>query len=287
MKRMILFLLYSLFLSQAIHGNPMQKNDSTITVFSYNIRYNNPDDGINAWEHRKEWVAESISFFGGDIVGAQEVLYSQLQDLLSLLPGYAHVGVARDDGKTKGEFSPILYRKDRFELLQNETFWLSETPEEIGSVGWDAALPRIVTWAKFRDQNTGKTFYFFNTHFDHKGEQAREESAKLITTRVKEIAGDLPAFITGDFNSTPDSEAYKVMDTDKDILDTSERAKKSYGPGFTFNGWKINPDPEKYHVIDYIFFKGDMDIHTHHVLDIQRGERFASDHYPVIVTARL
>ncbi|UGU15081.1 endonuclease/exonuclease/phosphatase family protein [Sinomicrobium kalidii] len=286
MKKTIV-LLCSLFLLQATRGNPVVQRDSTLTVFSYNIRYANPGDGINTWEHRREWLAESISFFEGDIVGAQEVLHSQLKDLLSLLPEYAYVGVARDDGRTKGEFSPILYRKDRFELLQNETFWLSDTPEKVGSVGWDAALPRIVTWAKFRDRNTGKIFFFFNTHFDHKGEQARRESAKLIASKVKKIAGNLPAFITGDFNSTPDSEAYGVMDADEDIFNTSEKAEKSYGPDFTFNGWKINPDPEKHHVIDYIFFKGNIKIYKHHVLDIQRGERFASDHYPVIVKAKL
>lgn len=286
MKKTIV-LLCSLFLLQATRGNPVVQRDSTLTVFSYNIRYANPGDGINTWEHRREWLAESISFFEGDIVGAQEVLHSQLKDLLSLLPEYAYVGVARDDGRTKGEFSPILYRKDRFELLQNETFWLSDTPEKVGSVGWDAALPRIVTWAKFRDRNTGKIFCFFNTHFDHKGEQARRESAKLIASKVKKIAGNLPAFITGDFNSTPDSEAYGVMDADEDIFNTSEKAEKSYGPDFTFNGWKINPDPEKHHVIDYIFFKGNIKIYKHHVLDIQRGERFASDHYPVIVKAKL
>lgn len=286
MKKTIV-LLCSLFLLQATRGNPVVQRDSTLTVFSYNIRYANPGDGINTWEHRREWLAESISFFEGDIVGAQEVLHSQLKDLLSLLPEYAYVGVARDDGRTKGEFSPILYRKDRFELLQNETFWLSDTPEKVGSVGWDAALPRIVTWAKFRDRNTGKIFCFFNTHFDHKGEQARRESAKLIASKVKKITGDLPAFITGDFNSTPDSEAYGVMDADEDIFNTSEKAEKSYGPDFTFNGWKINPDPEKHHVIDYIFFKGNIKIYKHHVLDIQRGERFVSDHYPVIVKAKL
>lgn len=255
-----------------------------LNVFSFNVRYNSSSDGVNIWENRKEWVAESIKFFEGDLVGAQEVNYEQLQDLDSLLPHYDYFGVGRQGGN-EGEHSPIFYRKDRFEVLAWETFWLSETPNQVASVGWDAALPRIVTWGHFREKETGKTFYHFNTHFDHRGRNARKESASLILRKIKEIAGDEPVVVTGDFNIRPEEDPYNILT--KELIDTYHQSKEKYGPDHTFNGWDYKSEGE-YHRIDFVFFReGGFTPEKYHVLDGQRGQRFISDHFPVIVKFRL
>ena len=271
-----LLLLAGLFV--AISGCSPQSTD--LTVFSYNVRLNAASDGINYWDNRKEWVAQSIEFFEGDLIGAQEVTYQQLKDLDSLLPAYDYIGVGRKGGN-EGEFSPIFYLKDRFKVQDSATFWLSETPEEVGSVGWDAALPRIVTWASFEDTETGKSFFHFNTHFDHRGREARTESAELILRKIQEIAGDSPVVLTGDFNIRPEEEPYEVLL--KELEDTFLQADQKYTPGYTFNAWNYEGEGD-FHRIDYIFYKGqEIKPLKYHVLDGQRGKRFISDHFPVIV----
>lgn len=260
-----------------------QGNSNNLTVASYNIRWNSSEDGINIWENRKEWLTKSLKFFEIDIVGAQEVTHTQLTDMESLLPEYEVIGEGREGGK-KGEYSPVFYRKDRFELLDSNTFWLSETPETTASKGWDAALPRIVTWAKFRDKNAGGTFYFFNTHFDHRGKEARKNSAELIAEKIQSIAGDEQVILTGDFNTAPDSEPYKVL-VSSNLEDTFSNLPEEqiYTPGYTFNSWDIEASGDRYR-IDYVFYKGEeLKPVKYHVLDGQRGRRFISDHFPVIV----
>lgn len=245
---------------------------------------NSSSDGINIWDNRKEWVAQSIAFFEADLVGAQEVTYQQLQDLDSLLPAYDHLGVGREGGN-KGEHSPIFYRKDRLEVLDHDTFWLSESPATVASVGWDAALPRIVTWGHFKDKATGRTFYHFNTHFDHRGRNAREESAHLILDKIKRIAEDEPVVVTGDFNIRPEEEPYAIIT--RELKDTYHQAPLSYGPEHTFNAWNYEGEGD-FHRIDFIFYKeGDFKPLKYHVLDGQRGKRFISDHFPVIVDFQL
>ena len=165
--------------------------DTTVRVMTFNIRFDNPGDGPDAWPHRKDLAASMIRFHRAGLIGVQEALKHQLDDLTARLPGYAWVGVGRADGREAGEYSAILYRTDRFELMDDGTFWLSETPEVPGSKSWDAAIERIVTWAQFRDRETGKTFFHFNTHFDHVGQVARAESAKLILQRIAAQAKDV------------------------------------------------------------------------------------------------
>lgn len=259
-----------------------QENKGAVKIISFNIRYNNPDDGINKWENRKEWLTQSIRFFDVDIVGAQEVTYGQLTDMENLLPDYGYVGVGREGGK-KGEFTPIFYKEDRFELLESDTFWLSETPEAVASKGWDAALPRILTWAKFKDKKTGAIFLHFNTHFDHRGRGARVNSAKLITKEIKRIAEDNPLILTGDFNSSPDSDPHDIL-LENGLKDTFLQLdpENRYGPAYTANGWNAEgrgPGDR----IDYIFYKNGARPINYQVLDGQRGKRFISDHFPVIV----
>lgn len=180
---------------------------------TFNIRLQNDGDekaGVG-WSVRRDRVADFIRENRIDIVGMQEVLHPQLQDLLARLPEYDYVGVGRTDGATKGEYSPVFFLRDKFEVLERGNFWLSETPDVPGSRGWDAALERIASYAKLRDKATGKVFMAVNTHFDHVGVTARRESAKLIMRKIQEIVGKRPAVVTGDFNVTEDDEAYKTM----------------------------------------------------------------------------
>lgn len=262
-----------------------QKDDS-INVVTFNIRYASPNDGINIWENRKDWAAQSMDFFDVDVFGAQEVIELQLADMVQRLPEYDHVGIGRNGG-TEGEFCPIFFKKAIFELMDDDTFWLSETPEEVNSKGWDAALPRIVTWVRLKNKKSGKEFYFFNTHFDHKGRTAQLESAKLLKAKIKDIAGGLPFVITGDFNFDPSFEAYSILTAkgkpeSVDVNDTKGIAEREYGPSYTFTGFALEPDQDRER-IDYVFCSDNVTVHKHHTLDGQRGKKYVSDHFPIIV----
>lgn len=251
---------------------------TSLNVMSFNIRYNNPSDGVNAWPHRKDRVASTVRFHEVDAVGMQEVLVGQLHDLEPRLPGYAWIGVGRDDGEQAGEFSPIFYRTDRLEVLDHGTFWLSETPDVPGSTGWDAALPRIVTWARFRDRRTDGTFVHFNTHFDHRGVQARRESARLLVQRVASIAGGRPVVVTGDFNVTPDTDAYATLT--RSLQDAARRVEAPHGPPGTYSGFRVREAPGRR--IDYIFAKNGVEVRRFGTLTDQWRGRYPSDHLPVL-----
>src|SRR5688500_2630733 len=201
---------------------------SPLRVMTFNIRYDNPSDGVNAWPNRKDWVASLVRFHGADVVGVQEALAHMLTDLDARLPGFARVGVGRADGRAEGEFSAILYRAERLELLDSGTFWLSPTPEVPGSKGWDTAIERIATWARFRDRRTGCSHLHLNTHFDHIGEQARQESARLIRRRIATIADDLPIIVTGDLNADPQSAPYRIFTRDT-IAGASAALRDAFG----------------------------------------------------------
>ena len=252
-------------------------------VMTFNIRYDEPRDGVNAWPNRKQKVADVIRFHKADIVGFQEALLTQLRDLETLLPGFAWVGVGRTDGKEAGEYSAILYRKDRFRLLSSDTFWLSETPDKIGSKGWDAALPRIVTWAKFQDRVSGKSFVHFNTHFDHIGEKARAESASLILKKAGDIQGKGPFVVTGDFNVREDSGAYRTITAGTPTVKVADARYASsnghFGGDSTFNAFK---ELQPAHTIDYIFVRDGIKVLEHGTLSDRWDGLWASDHLPVI-----
>ncbi len=251
---------------------------------SFNIRLNTAADSLNAWPYRKDNAASQVLFHGVHLLGVQEALHNQMVDLKERLPRYKYVGVGRDDGKEKGEYSALFYDTTRLQVLQSGTFWLSQTPEVPGSKGWDAAITRIVSWAQFRDKANRKTFYGFNTHFDHMGKEARRESAKLLLQRVASIAGKSPAIVTGDFNATPEDEPIRVV-TDKSnplhLVDATSISKTPhYGPTGTFNGFGAK---EKGNLpIDYIFLKGPWNVKKHAALSQTWGGRFASDHFAVL-----
>ena len=278
---LFLFLLIgSVYLGKA----QIAAKDSPTRVMTFNIRYNEPKDGVNAWANRKTKVADVIRFYKADLIGVQEAQYDQLQDLETLLPDFAWCGVGRAGGK-EGEFSAIFYRKARFKILQTETFWLSETPQKAGSLGWDANLPRIVTWAKFRDEQSKNIFYHFNTHFDHIGAKARTESSKLLLAQIPKIAGKSSFVVTGDFNAREDTNVYRILTgkeeaADFKLFDARYRSvNRHFGGNSTFNGFKeLVPDMK----IDYIFVKDSVTVLEHGVLSDRWDGLWASDHLPVL-----
>lgn len=268
--------------------------EGTINVMTFNIRYPNPNDGFNYWPKRKELAASMIRFHEADIVGLQEAFRGQLDDLQGMLPNYRWFGLCRTDGsltpEPDNEFSAIFYRPDRLEWMEGNTFWLSPTPHVVGSKGWDAALPRIVTWAKFRDINTNRTFYHFNTHFDHRGEKARAESAKLLIEQIAKIAGEEPVVITGDFNCNETSEPYQIITgrNNKSGLTDAITVSKTphHGPmGTSTNGFLFPGVPGGR--IDYIFIKNQVQVLKHANLSDSWGGRLPSDHLPVLARLRI
>ena len=260
-----------------------------LNVLTLNIRFDNPKDAPNDWPNRKEKVTSQILFHEADIIGIQEALHAQLLDMEKGLPGYKYTGVARDDGKQKGEYSCIFYNTNRLELLASETFWLSETPTVAGSKSWDAAITRVVTWAKFKDRKTKKVFYHFNTHFDHMGQVARRESAKLLLKAVDSIAGKTPAVITGDFNAKPQDEPIRVIVDESNPLKLIDSkavsAAAHFGPNGTFNAFQAREQADQ--PIDYIFLKGNWKVAQHATLSQTWGGLFSSDHFPVFARLML
>ncbi len=260
-----------------------------ISVMSFNIRLNTPHDSLNAWPNRKEKVSSQILYHAPAVLGVQEALPDQMDDLRASLKQYKSIGGGRDNGTDKGEASAIFYDTTQLSALQSGMLWLSQTPTVVGSKGWDANLPRIITWAKFKHKKSGKQFVAFNTHFDHIGKEARRESARMVLNTVKEIAGKLPAFFTGDFNATPDDEPIQII-TDKNnplhLVDAKEVSiHPHYGPTGTFNAFKnkeTNNQP-----IDYIFIKGNWKVKNHATLSQTWEGRFASDHFAILALLSL
>lgn len=287
MKKSLLFSL-PLFITACNHGQ--QAPESTeLNVCSFNIRYDNSNDGLNRWSNRKDAAAGMIRFYDLDVVGTQEVLHHQLQDLMTSLPAYASVGVGREDGLEKGEYSALLYKKDKFDLVSSGNFWLSETPQEAGSKGWDAACERIVTWAALRDKKSDKLFYAFNTHFDHEGQTARSESVALLLNSIDSIAGNHPVFVTGDFNAEPTSSVILGMtDAANPIAVKDSRAQSSvaFGPAWTFHDFGRLP-MERREIIDYIFVKNNVAVNRYGIVNAQLDSMYLTDHNPVLVNISL
>jgi endonuclease/exonuclease/phosphatase family metal-dependent hydrolase len=274
--------------STASPSTPAAAQAAPLKVMSFNLRYDTPNDSANAWPNRKDWVASLIRFHDADVVGVQEALEHMLTDLDTRLPGFARVGVGRADGRKQGEYSAIFYRTDRLALLDSGTFWLSPTPEVAGSKGWDAAIERVATWARFRDRLTGCTHLELNTHFDHIGEQARQESARLIRRRLAQLANGLPIVMTGDLNSTPTSGAYRILTRDTIAgaippLDDAMLTSRSghYGPTSSWTAFRaIQPGRR----IDYVLVSSPVAVTAHGILPDSWGGRFPSDHLPVLAT---
>lgn len=265
-------------------SSPCKTNE--INVMTFNIRYDSPSDGANSWKERKEKVAQTILNYKADIIGIQEALYNQIMDLEFSLEGYKWIGVGRDDGKQKGEYVPVFYNSNLFTPVESGSFWLSESPTVPG-LGWDAACPRVATWALLKDNRNGKIIFILNTHFDHIGEVARAESVKLILRAVEDYTEDTsyPVLVTGDFNASPHSSVIKELTNhSKNIFFTDSYAVTpiKYGPVQTFQGFGRTPLEEQDR-IDYIFVKNRVSVLEYRVIDDRRGEHYISDHYPVVV----
>ncbi|MBJ6367427.1 endonuclease/exonuclease/phosphatase family protein [Snuella sedimenti] len=251
---------------------------------TYNIRYDNPNDGENQWSKRKAFLCQQLAFYKPDVFGIQEGLQHQVQYIDSTLLDYNYIGVGRNDGKTKGEYSAIFYNSDKLQVINSNTFWLSETPQGI-SVGWDASMERICTYALFEDIDTKQQFWVFNTHFDHRGLKAREESAKLIVKKVNALnQNNLPVILMGDFNLKPDSVSIAYLSGI--FNDTKEVSQsKPFGPEGTFNGFKFKK-PVK-NRIDYIFVsKDNIKVNKYAVLSDSKDCKYPSDHLPVFVAVQ-
>jgi len=258
-------------------------NAQEINLITYNIRFNNPNDGINAWPNRSEMVAGLLRFHEADIFGLQEALIGQINDIEKQLPQMKHVGVGRDDGKEAGEFSPIFYDTIKFKLINYGWFWLSETPDKPGW-GWDAHYNRICTWVKLKPKK-GIPFLYLNTHFDHQGDVARAESAKLILKKVEELnTKGLPVILSGDFNLTPETAPIQYIK--HHLRDCKEISNEPpYGPDGTFNNFEINSKlPDR---IDYFFVNNKVTVLKYGVLSDSKDNRYPSDHLPVFAKIRL
>ena len=268
---------------------PLISTAQELNVMSFNIRLNIASDSLNAWPYRKDKVSSQIIYHDVHILGVQEALHDQMVDLQSALKKFKYVGVARDDGKQKGEYSAIFYDTTRLKVIHHETFWLSETPGVAGSKSWDAAITRVVTYARFRDKISKKTFYVFNTHFDHIGKVARLNSARLIRSTSEKIAGRIPIILMGDLNSIPSDDPVKFLTDSTSSFHFTDAKHVSttphYGPTGTFNGFRskeVHDDP-----IDYIFIRGRIKVLKHATLSQTWGGRFASDHFAVLATLKI
>lgn len=265
-----------------IHSRQRDRKKAMFVVASFNVRLDTPRDGNNAWQYRKDLANDLIRFHGFDIFGVQEAYKHQLDDICRM-EEYAVTGQGRDGG-TKGEHSAIIYRKDRFTLLENGDFWFSQTPDKVGK-GWDATCcNRICSWGKFRDNLSGKIFYFFNSHFDHQGKVARRESAKLLLSKIGEIAGEYPVFAVGDYNAEPESEPIQILLSTGQLLNAYQTTLvPPYGTEGTFHNYKLEGPFTKR--IDHILHTGGIKVLKYATLNETPGGRFPSDHYPIMVVA--
>jgi len=268
-------IVFLFFIALSMCGSVVAKSPIDVKIISYNIR-TLARDGENSWQFRKHATKNMIEKHRPDAFGLQEAMIPHLQYIDSVCPQYARVGVGRDDGKNGGEFMAIYYNKERFDLLDSGTFWLSETPEKV-SRGWDAACNRVATWVKLRDKVTKVKFYYFNTHFDHRGRTARVESSKLIVDKIREIAGKKAAVIlTGDFNIESEDEALKPL---YDNMNAARKMAPVTDNKGTYNAFG---EVKRLPIIDHIFYCGRRVVcNEFRTLDGYYGAKYISDHYPI------
>lgn len=283
-QRQVFLLLVWLLVSGL---NQAQTESGPIRVMTYNIWYDNPNNAGNTWDERVDGILTTLSGKRPDILCVQEALLHQLKDLQTA--GYNYCGVGRADGKEAGEFTAILFDPERFSLLDAGTFWLSDHPDSVGSIGWDAALPRIATWARFKDRRSAKELYVFNTHFSHIGDTARLESARLLIRKVNEIAGEQPVILTGDFNCKINTLPYQLI-VDPGNLKMFKDSRYNAGtqpgpPDFSFVGSDFAGTPGN--IIDHIFVSGGIHVLSAKIFSNCINGRCPSDHLPVITDLML
>lgn len=290
-------LLFLLTISLPIAVVSAQEKDTkAIRVMSFNIRYGTANDGENHWSKRKEFLLDTIKAYDPDLLGTQETLGFQKDFIAENIPGYAALGVGREDGKQQGEMTALFYKTARFEKTSAGHFWLSETPEVAGSQSWDSSLPRMVSYVFLKDKETpdAPAILFLNTHFDHRGEQARLESAKLIVAKAEELAKGHPAILTGDFNTAEKSEPYIALfsavsdtaDSATTWIDTFRMAHSEKGENEgTFSGFKAGATQGPR--IDWIACTQHWQVLNASIDRTARNGRTPSDHFPITAELRL
>ncbi|MRX37870.1 endonuclease/exonuclease/phosphatase [Flavobacterium sp. LC2016-23] len=270
----VVIVLVLLLVSTSFYGQNLK-------IMTYNIRLDVASDGENAWPNRKDFFASQVQFYSPDIFGVQEAMPNQVAEIALALPEYNKFGIGREN-EGKGEACTIYYKKDRFQLQESGTFWLSETPNVV-SRGWDAACNRVCTYGLFKDKNSKTTFWVFNVHLDHMGNEARVKGVQLILSKMKEInTRKYPVFLMGDLNSEPDTP--QIAEIKKEMDDTRDVSKeKPFGPSGTFNGFK-HGEPVTL-LIDYIFVSKNsgLKIKKYAVLSDSKDLKYPSDHLPVLI----
>lgn len=265
------------------------RNQNELHVMSFNIRYGTADDGPDRWENRRQQVCELIDRNKCDVIGLQEALRFQIDAIREALPVYAEIGVGRDDGRTKGEYSAILYRTDRLLVAEAGTFWLSDTPEVPGSMTWGNKITRICTWGRFIHKPSGKAFYHFNTHFDHQSQPSREKSAVLLAQRIRDRRHPDPVIVSGDFNAGESNPAVRYLKGDLDLdghtpipfVDSFRVLHPEATEIGTFHAFKGTRSGDK---IDYIFVQPGAEVLEARILHDNVDGRYPSDHYPITAT---
>lgn len=256
-----------------------------LAVMSFNIRYGTAEDGDDHWQHRADLVTETILAADPDLIGLQEALRFQLDELGAALPAYGEIGVGRDDGREAGEYAAIFYRTDRLHPVAQGTFWLSDTPDVPGSATWGNNITRICTWARFEDMQSGHRFVVYNVHFDHESQPSRVESARLVLQRAREAQPPLPAIVLGDFNAGEDNPARTVFLGDGaapsaglHFLDSYRTVHSRSDQEGTFNGFRGDTSGER---IDAILVSPSWQVRSANILHTERNGRYPSDHFPV------
>ena len=266
-------LLLNLFITNQFLAQQNKEND--LKVMTFNIRYGTANDGENSWEFRKDNVVKTIEAFKPNLLGLQEALKMQIDELVFKMPEYDYVGVGRDDGKSEGEYSCILYQKDRFTVDSSETFWFSETPDLIASKSWGNNITRICTWVRLHDKILDKDFYYFNVHLDHESQPSREKSAELLMNKINEKT--LPVILSGDFNCGDENPAIKIV-ISNGLIDTYRSVNEKQPNEGTFNSFKGEIDGDK---IDFIFASKIFKVLHSEIVRTSYNGKFPSDHFPV------
>ncbi|NLS94905.1 MAG: endonuclease/exonuclease/phosphatase family protein [Planctomycetaceae bacterium] len=265
------------------NGNADTAGGLQVKLLTFNIRYGTANDGDNAWPHRQEMVGNVIRDEAPDFCGLQEALRFQIDAVRQAVPEYAECGVGREDGKTKGEYSAILYRRDRWQLDRGDTVWLSDTPTEPGSASWGNTIPRIVTWGRFVEKETGRAIFVFNTHFDHRSQPSREKSAEFTAALILREAKGEPVVLMGDLNAGEQNPAIlrlkqKEGENAVGLVDTFRVVHPDAKDVGTFNGFEGRTDGEK---IDFVFVNPSAKVVSAEILRSNRDGRYPSDHFPV------
>jgi endonuclease/exonuclease/phosphatase family metal-dependent hydrolase len=258
------------------------QDSAALRVMTFNVRLPSESDGPDVWENRRDLLIDTVRRNRPDVMGTQELFHMQGQYIVEQLPEYAWFGLSRR-GNQEDEHMGVFYRQDRFKPVETGNFWLSETPDQPGSMSWNVTLPRMVTWAIFEDLRNGRRFHYFNTHFPHRREdaEARVECARVLAQRLRSVPSGATVIVTGDFNARAESEPHRILTGI--LTDAWTAAAQTEGPAGTFHGFGGKPRPGR---IDWILYRGSVEPASAETVTHHRDGRYPSDHFPVLVEFR-